>query len=106
MAFHIKQNDTSPSISVELKDADNSAINLTGASVKIFVKSLGGTLKVNSTMVIVNASLGTIRYDWQAADTDTFGTYAIEFQATYSDGSIETFPNTGSIAMTVVKELN
>ena len=71
MAFHIKQNDTSPSISVELKDADNSAINLTGASVKIFVKSLGGTLKVNSTMVIV-----------------------------------ETFPNTGSIAMTVVKELN
>lgn len=106
MAFYIKQNDTSPSILAELKDANNTPVNLTSATVKIFAKSIEGTLKIDESVDIINGSLGTIRYDWQTGDTDTVGIYSVEFQVTYTDGAIETFPNTGSIALVVTKELN
>ena len=106
MAFYIKQNDTSPSILAELKDANNTPVNLTAATAKVFVKSVDGTLKVDEDMQIINASLGVVRYDWQVGDTDTVGTYSVEFQVTYTDSAVETFPNTGSIALVVTKELN
>jgi hypothetical protein len=106
MAFYIKQNDTSPSILAELKDANNTPVNLTAATAKIFIKSVDGTLKVNEDLQIINAALGVVRYDWQVGDTNTVGTYSVEFQVTYTDGAVETFPNTGSIALVVTKELN
>ena len=106
MAFHIKQNDTSPSILAELKDANNTPVNITSATAKIFVKAIDGTLKINSSVQVINAALGKVRYDWQTGDTDTVGTYSVEFQVTYTDGSIETFPNTGSLALVVTRELN
>ena len=106
MAFYIKQNDTSPSILAELKDANNTPVNLTAATAKIFIKSVDGTLKVNEDVQIINVALGVVRYDWQVGDTDTVGTYSVEFQVTYTDGAVETFPNTGSIALVVTKELN
>ena len=106
MAFYIKQNDTSPSILAELKDANNTPVNITSATAKIFVKAIDGTLKIDQSVQIINAALGTVRYDWQTGDTDTVGTYSVEFQVTYTDGSIETFPNTGSLALVVTKELN
>ncbi len=106
MAFYIKQNDTSPSILAELKDANNTPVNLTAATAKVFIKSVDGTLKVNEDVQIINVALGVVRYDWQVGDTDTVGTYSVEFQVTYTDGAVETFPNTGSIALVVTKELN
>jgi len=106
MAFTIKQNDTSPSVSAILKDSSLAAINLTGATVKIHMKSLDGTLKINSVMTVTSAIGGTVQYDWQTGDTDTVGTYLVEFQVTYSDGSIETFPNSGNSVVSVVRELN
>ncbi len=106
MAFYIKQNDTSPSILAELKDANNTPVNLTAATAKVFIKSVDGTLKVNEDVQIINVTLGVVRYDWQVGDTDTVGTYSVEFQVTYTDGAVETFPNTGSIALVVTKELN
>ena len=106
MAFSIKQNDTSPSILATLKDADNVPVNITSASVRFHMKSIDGSLKIDSAMTVINASEGLVRYDWVAVDTDTFGTYYVEFEVTYTDGSIETFPNTGSLVVSVVKELN
>lgn len=106
MSFAIKQNDTSPSLLATLKDFSGNAINLTGASVRFHMKGLEGTVKVDAEMTIQNATLGVVRYDWQAGDTDTVGTYYIEFEVTYSDGSIETFPNNGNQSVKVVRELN
>lgn len=107
MAFNIKQNNTSPSLQAILKDGSGTVINLTGASVRINMKAVGGTgLKVNSAMTIVNATGGIIQYDWQSGDTDTVGSYALEFEVTYSDGSLETFPNSKNLSVTVVKELS
>jgi len=88
-----------------LKDAALSPIDLTGASVKLHMKSVDNTLKINASMTITDAINGIVQYDWQAGDTDTVGTYFVEFQVTYSDGAIETFPNNGNKIVSVVREL-
>jgi hypothetical protein len=106
MAFTVKQNDTSPSMQATLKNPDLSPVVLTGASVQLHMKPLGGVIKIDAAMFIVDDANGLVQYDWVAGDTDTVGTYYVEFQVTFVDGSIETFPNNGNAAVTVVKELS
>jgi hypothetical protein len=106
MAFTIKQNDTSPSLQVILEDSASVAIPIVGASVKLHMKSLDGVIKINEAMTITDADNGVVQYDWQTGDTDTVGIYYVEFQVTYSDSSIETFPNSGNEVVSVVRQLN
>jgi len=106
MAFSIKQNDTSPSLQATLKDASLNPIDLTGATVMFHMKSVDGTVKVDRQMTITNEAGGVVQYDWQSGDTDTVGTYYVEFEVTYADSSVETFPNNGNRAVSVVRELN
>ncbi len=106
MAFNIKQNDTSPSLQATLKDASGTAIVLTGASVRFHMKALDGTVKVDAAMTITDNLNGVVQYDWQTGDTDTVGSYSVEFEVTYSDSTIETFPNNQNLTISVVRELN
>ena len=106
MAFTIKQNDTSPAIQASLKDYNGNPVNLVGATVRFHMRSFEGTIKVDRTMTITSGTNGIVTYFWQAGDTDTAGTYYAEFEVTYSDLSVETFPNNGSIAITITQELN
>jgi hypothetical protein len=69
------------------------------------MKPLGSTTATELTMTIVNGLTGQIRYDWLAADTDTVGTYQAEFEVTYSDSSIETFPNDEYLTILITPEL-
>jgi hypothetical protein len=70
------------------------------------MKSLDGVIKINEAMTITDADNGVVQYDWQTGDTDTVGIYYVEFQVTYSDSSIETFPNSGNEVVSVVRQLN
>ena len=106
MAFNIKQNDTSPSLQATLKDASGTAIILTGASVRFHMKALDGTVKVDAAMTVTDNLNGVVQYDWQAGDTDTVGSYSVEFEVTYSDSTIETFPNNQNLTISVVRELS
>lgn len=106
MAFYIKQNDTSPSIQAALKDASGTAINLTGASVQFHMEDVTGTLKVDAAMTVTDASNGVVQYDWVSGDTNTVGTYYVEFEVTYADSSIETFPNNNKEVIIIRPELN
>jgi hypothetical protein len=106
MAFTIKQSDTSPSILANLQDSNGTAINLNGASVRFHMKAVGGAVVIDEPMTIVNAAGGIVRYDWQTGDTDVPGTYYVEFEATYSDNTIETFPNNTNETVLVIPQLN
>jgi hypothetical protein len=106
MAFTIKQNDTAPSVEAVLKNSAGSAVDLTGATVNFHMKDLSGTVVVAAAASVTDDIGGTVQYDWIAADTDTAGTFYAEFEVEYPDGTIETFPNTGSVAVNIVKELN
>jgi len=92
----VRQNDTKPFISAVLvSNPDGIPHNLTGTTV---VFSMAATIGSTSqkikekAVIIMNALLGQVRYVWGIGDTDTVGTYYGEFEVTFADGSILTFP--------------
>ena len=106
MTFYIKRNDTSPSMLATLQDADDNAISVNGATVRFHLRAIGATaITVDSAAVIVSPLEGIVRYDWDAADTDVAGSYQAEFEVTYNDGSIETFPNDGYIRVNITGDI-
>lgn len=106
MTFNIKQNDTGPAMLATLQDASGAAVNLTGASVRFHMRSVsGGNPAVDAAATVVTAASGIVRYNWAPEDTDSVGTYQAEFEVTYADGSIETFPNDGYIAVQIVDDI-
>tara|TARA_R100001463_G_scaffold130980_1_gene190742 strand:+ start:651 stop:974 length:324 start_codon:yes stop_codon:yes gene_type:complete len=106
MGFKIKQNDTSPIIQATLKDANSAAVDLTGASVRFhMIKYRGTSTKVAAAAAIVDDDAGTVKYVWQSGDTDTVGSFKAEFQVTFSDGTVETFPNTDYIQIDVIDDI-
>ena len=106
MPFTIKQNDTSPSVEARLKQADGTVVDLTNASVNFHMKSLDGVVKVSAAAAISDATNGVVQYDWEASDTTDVGTYYAEFQVTYPDNSVETFPNNDNLSVVIRSELN
>lgn len=105
MAFYIKQNDTSPGIETILQAEDGTVIDLTGCQVVFHMKHAQRTVSVSGACTVVDENGGRVRYDWQAGNTATAGWYRGEFQVTYTDGKIETFPNDGSVWISVEAEI-
>jgi hypothetical protein len=105
--FYIKENDTASFLTRDLKDAFGAPVNVTGASVVFSMRvKPAGTLKVTrQTCAIVAAGTGRVRYEWVAADTDTADEYEGEFQVTYGNGKIQTFPNDGHIPVVVTDDI-
>ena len=105
--FYMKQNDTTPAIRVDLVDANDQAVNLTGSTVVFNMRvKPAGTVKVNGASATgVDANLGRVEYPWVAADTDTADDYEGEFQVTYAGGAVQTFPGRNYIAIHIVDDI-
>lgn len=99
--FKTKTGDTSPSIKYALLPT---SVVLTGAAVTFTMTARGSstpTVDGASANIVTATGTPTVSYDWQAGDTDNAGEYVAEFEVTYSDGSIETFPNDGYISIEI-----
>lgn len=106
MAFFIKQNDTAPSIRATLENGNGDPINLTGATVRFHMRVLGANnTKVDAAATVISASAGIVQYNWIAADTNTIGTYTAEFEVTYADNTVETFPNNTYIRVEITDDI-
>jgi hypothetical protein len=105
--FYIKEGDTASFITRDLKDAFGAPVNVTGATVVFSMRvKPAGTLKVTrQPCVIVTAGTGRVRYEWIADDTDTADEYEGEFQVSYANGKIQTFPNDGHIPVVITDEI-
>ena len=105
--FFIKQNDTAPTLEAALTDSNGRRRDMTQAStVRFHMKDENGNaLVTGGTGSIINAAKGIIAYDWQAGDTANTGTHSAEFEVTYNNGQVETFPNTGYIKVIIKDEL-
>jgi hypothetical protein len=112
MAFTAKQHDTAPAYVADLADdfglVSEAPINLTSAtSVRFLMRKNGqtGTPKVSSVMTVTDAANGRVQHNWGTADLDTVGTYDVEFEITWTDGTIETVPNDTYLTINVVDDL-
>ena len=107
MTFAIKQNDTLPTLSATLKDADDAVVSLAGATMWFHMRRVGsGTASVDSAAVVIgDGSAGKVRYNWSASDTASLGTHEGESEVTFADSTVETFPNNGFFSITVTDDL-
>jgi hypothetical protein len=101
--FTIKRGDTAPAIRYLL---DPATVVLTGATVRFKMRARLRALALDGLAAVVTATgTPTVEYIWQPGDTAAAGLYEAEFQVTYSDGKIETFPNDGFIQVRVNQDV-
>lgn len=103
--FYLKKGDTSPSLLYALIPEDT---DLAGATVRFNMRARdGAAVKVNRavSVIVTETVTPTVRYDWQAADTDTAGFYDAEFEVTYAGGAVETFPNSDFIRVQITGDI-
>lgn len=105
--FFIKQNDTVPMLDALLQDDQGRPIDVTGAAVVFNMRNtLDDSVVVdNISSVIISAAQGEVRHTWLAAHTTTSGAFEAEFEVTFSDGTIQTFPNNGHILVSITEEV-
>ena len=102
--FITKQNDTKP-LEATLKDEDG-PVNLTGATVVFNMWDSVKAVKVSlGAVTTVEPTLGTVKYPFAAIDTDTVGTFRGEFQVTFTDATVVTFPHDSYIAIKIVDDI-
>lgn len=120
MTFYLKQNDTSPALMRQMLNAAGDPINLTGATAVFNMASIFGVMTCSAKPAViftgtlpaelggatVTAADGWLRYNWDAADTDTAGIFAAEFQVTYAGGAIETAPNGSHETVVITPEIS
>lgn len=94
--FPIKTGNTSPSLQDTLLDAAGSAVVVTGASVRIHVfHRFNGTELIDAAATIVDGANGIVKYDFQEGDISGPGVFNYEWEVTYADDTVETFPVQG-----------
>lgn len=104
--FHIKQNDTSPSLGAYLKDPDGVAVDLTDAVVVFNLRDRFKTLLIdNASVEVLDAVAGHVRYDWKPEDTATAGDMSAEFEVTFNNGTIQSFPNHQDIRVRIREQV-
>jgi hypothetical protein len=99
----IKRNDTRDAIKATLSN-ESGPVNLDGATVR-FLMSRRGVNKIDRQSQIQDAAAGIVWVTFEIGDTDETGLFQAEFEVTFSDGRIETFPNDGFILIDIINDL-
>jgi hypothetical protein len=99
----IKRNDTRDAIKATLSN-ESGLVNLDGATVR-FLMSKRGVKKIDRQAQIQDATAGIVWAVFETGDTDETGLFQSEFEVTFSDGRIETFPNDGFILIDIINDL-
>lgn len=100
--FYTKKGNTAIAIAVTLSDP-NGLVDLTGATVVFRMRAWDGIstpdarepAKVEASAspdADQTANKGEVTYAWQAADVNTPGLYACEWEVTFAGGAQATFP--------------
>ncbi len=105
MSFEIKQNDRKPDYKVRL-ESGGEPIDLTDCYVTFIMRAAAGDEpKVSAPAAVDDAVGGLVRYEWQSGDTDTPGTFRVEWEITYPGFLKRTVPSKGYGMVVVTSEL-
>lgn len=103
-SFSIRRGDTAPALEAILRDSTGALAILANATeVRFLMRRRNQELKVNALATDIDGATAT--YQWQAADTDEAGVFHSEFQVTWNDGRIQTFPNGSAITVVVTPDV-
>lgn len=105
MTFTIKNGNTSPALRVALKYDDCKAVNTTDATVMFHMRPYGEETPVIVAEGVIVTIGGIVEYEWAEGDTDAPGSYEAEFEVTYADGTVETFPSEGYIPVEITEAI-
>jgi hypothetical protein len=94
---YLTQHDLQPTYKVTVVDSSAVAIDLTSAVIRVNMRLEDSTaLTLNRStagITITSATSGQFEYAWQVGDTDSTGTFDIEFEVTPNTGGKFTIPN-------------
>lgn len=100
----MKSGDTSMAFTSTLL-VDGVAVNLTGCSVLFLLKSLQGS-ETSLAAVVISAVAGTVKYTIGNGFPTVTGKYRQEWQVTFPDNSVLTFPNGTYNEVEILADLN
>jgi hypothetical protein len=103
--FYLTQHDVAVVMNATLKNADDTAIDLTGATVTFHCGAEGDpdSAIVKAAASIVGSPVnGRVSYTWTAADTAEAGTYDAEFQLSWGT-VIRTVPSRSGAFKVVIR---
>ena len=106
MSLHeIKRNDTRPYWPVTLTYSDGSPVVLTGATVRFIARGDSGVVKIDTAAVVTAAADGEVEWRPTAGQTDEAGAFLCEWEVTFDDGTVQTFPTTEYDRLRVIGDL-
>ena len=79
------------------------AVDLTGAKIIFKMSNRYEGLAINREAAYETD--GKVHFVFEGAETDKAGMYEAEFEVTYTDGRVETFPHSGKIQVYIEKRI-
>jgi hypothetical protein len=105
MTFKLKQNDTKIALKAVLEN-ESGAVDLTGATVRFLMSDYQrSTVIIDNAAEIKDALTGEVWYVFNSTETANAGVFKSEFEATFSDGRVETFPTDGYTLIEIIRDL-
>jgi hypothetical protein len=102
----IKRGDTWPPLAATLTDEEGPIDLTTATTITLILKSQGQSpVTIEGVCDVVSAAAGTVKYEWEASDTNAVNTYDAEFEIEWADLTITTVPNEGYKEIAVVPDL-
>ena len=112
----LKRNDNRIALEATLKKPDGTAEDLTDATVKFIMRAgrfsnrygkyeYNEEATINRAVDTVDAEAGKVWMVFTTEELSTEGWYLAEFEATYQDGRVETYPNDKYITILIIKDL-
>lgn len=102
---NLKRGDTRTAIKATLRDTSGNVVNLSECSVRFTMADLRGQVKIDREVLIHDAPNGVVWAVLEAAEVDVAGVYRGEFEVTWQDGRVETYPNDGYISILIQQDL-
>jgi len=114
--FYIKSYDSAPPIRATLEDGLGNPVNLTDAAVLFIMRHISDPdsgwrpgpqlfAKPANNDQVGAETTGDVSYDWESGDTDIPGGYYAEWEVTFSDDTVETFPDANHVRVAIIEHL-
>lgn len=103
--MYLKRTARLPSAEAILGYNDGTVQDLSGAVVRFVMRNASGTVVVYQTATIVDATAGSVRYDWGTNDTLVAGVYSQEWEVTLTGGKVGHFPSKGYNTVVIEDDL-